>query len=311
MGGYLRIGPNRAQSFGDGVFLSIDTALDLPDCCPEYAPLRAALSGLTGDTVRVDYDGRLTLQARGRRTINCIPTEGWPEPPAVTGDAVSFDGDALREALNFVKGAAYDGMDRPMLCGVHLNGSDVVATDGQVLRLARVSASLPALTLPPPSVAMLSKLLTGPCDVVADERRARIGLPNGSLTTALVSMPFPTAYRKLIPEDEGTRLTAQADEILRVVQSLASFAEGRTKTMTLEICGGNVTLSCRDAEEPLDVVLSDDGNRKVKFDGGYMAEMLGAYGKNEVTITLPPGELRPLLFSDSAGKVGVQMPLKF
>lgn len=278
--------------------------------CPNQEKLKAALTGLTGDDLKLTIGDSLTVSAKGTRTIQCISPDMFPTVSAVSGDAISTDGAQLRRAITFVRSAAYNGIDKPHLSGVHLNGCDVVATDGYVMRLMEVANRLPVATLPSVSASLLSRLLPdGHVSVVADERRLHISWPTGSMTTGLSPAGFPGVYRRLLADWSGENVDVVADDFARAVSAVCAFAGGKTKSIYIN-CGKEVALSCADAVEPLDMVSMSCDPRKILLNGGLLQEMLAAYGKCDVTVTLKDGTVSPLMFKDVEGRMGILLPMK-
>jgi DNA polymerase III sliding clamp (beta) subunit (PCNA family) len=305
-GGHIRIANGQSFAVGDGLAIMSRITEDFPECLPDYATLRAALSGMTGDTLFASMsNGRLLLSSRGRRTVNCAPPEMWPHLPPVGGEAVSVDGDRLSAAMTFVAKAASSDMARANLCGVHFNGTDVVATDGYSMRIAEVNDILPRFTLPSSSVAALMKNARGDCEMRLDERRASVSYDGGSVASVLIGVPFPEQYRRLVPGDNGTNISAPADELLRAVNAVAAFTTGGDKSMKVSVSPQSVTLSCDSADEPIDAVV-DGPAKEFWVSATRVADMLAAYGKCDVTVTINTA----LRFSDSAGRIGVLLPLK-
>lgn len=282
------------------------------DTCPDYATLKAALSGMTGETITITTgDGSLTLSGRGRRTVRCLPPDTFPSLDLEPGQPTAIDGDALREALQFVARAASDDQSKPMLHGVHINGGDVVAIDGtSKLRIIEMRHSLSQATIPSGAVAALSKLLAGPT-TAAIGRRATFSGDGYTFSTTLINQPFPPIYRKVIPDGDGSVLVVDAEEAARAVNAVASFADSKTKRVFLSMAAGDVSLSCDAAIEPLDVYSWDGGEHKVLFNGALMADTLTAFGKGKVEIVFKADKESPLLFRDSAGRKAVVMPMRF
>lgn len=102
-----------------------------------------------------------------------------------------------------------------------------------------------------------------------------------------------------------------ADESVRAVNAVAAFADGKTKQIYIYMSGDNVTLSCDTAEEPLDVVSWEGGDHKVSVDAAALADMLTAFGDEDVTVTFRDSAVEPLLFEDKKGRIGVLMPMRF
>jgi DNA polymerase III subunit beta len=291
--------------------LTEPTKLPAFSVCPNHASLKSALSGMNGEKVTLTpSDDTLILNSRGRRTVRCLPASTFPAIETEDAAAIQVDGDALSDAIAFVVRAATDDQSKPMLQGVHLNGGDVVASDGSRLRIIRLPHDLPAVTIPTAAATALTRLLKGAVTVRIG-RRATFEGDGFTFSTSLVSVPFPPQYPKLVPDEAGRKLVVTAEDMQRAVNAVAAFADSKTKRVFLTMDDDTVTLSCDAAEEPLNVGSWDGGAHKVLFNGAFMADTLAAFGKQDVTITFKDEAVAPLRFSDSAGKVGVLMPMRF
>jgi DNA polymerase III subunit beta len=280
--------------------------------CPDYAALKLALSGLTGSDADLKLEAdRLTVTARGKRTIRSLPPKDFPKMKAVTGELTVFDGDTLNAALTFVRGAASADSARSHICGVHVSGGNLVATNGASMRLQRVTETLPVATIPSATVATLLRLLEpGAHSIQSDGKRLSFVIGNTLLNSTLIEQQYPP-FERVIPDGQGRKMILSADESVRAVNAVAAFADGKTKQIYISMSGDNVTLSCDTAEEPLDVVSWEGGDHKVSVDAAALADMLTAFGDEDVTVTFRDGAVEPLLFEDKKGRIGVLMPMRF
>ena len=279
---------------------------------PDYAALKLALSGLTGSDASLTLEAdRLTVTARGKRTIRSLPSKDFPTMNPVTGDSVIFDGNTMSAALTFVKGAASTDNARAYLCGVHVSGGNVVATNGASMRLQRVTEAFSAATIPNATVATLLRLMeAGAHSVSSDGKRLSFVIGNTLLNSTIIEQQYPP-FERVIPDGQGRKLILSADESVRAVNAVAAFADGKTKQIYISMSGENVTLSCDTAEEPLDVVSWEGGDHKVSVNAAALADMLTAFGDQDVTVTFCDGAVEPLLFEDKKGRIGVLMPMRF
>jgi DNA polymerase III sliding clamp (beta) subunit (PCNA family) len=300
-----------ATATTETVSLSLSTPTDYAfSVAPKQDALKTALVGLTGDDVKLTVGNTIVVSAKGRRTIQCVEPDTLPVMPGVDGDIITTDGAALREAIAFTRGAAYQGIDRPMLCGVHLNGKDVVASNGSVMRCVRIANDMPALTIPSATAGLLAKVLPDErITVQASEQRLHIAWSNGSLTSGLAPTGFPPVYERWLSDWSGDSFVIRAEEFARAVTAVAAFTDGKTRPVYIN-CYEDVILSTDAAEEPLDMVFWAGDDRKILLNGGLLAELLAAFGKSEVTVTLKSGTTDPLMFKDAAGRMGVLLPMR-
>lgn len=291
--------------------LSLSTPTDYAfSVAPKQDALKTALTGLTGDDVKLTVADALIVTAKGKRTIPCVEPDALPVVPLVDSEIITTDGAALREAIAFTRGAAYQSIDKPMLCGVHLNGTDVVASNGSVMRCVRIADDMPTLTIPSATCALLSRVLPDESVTVqANDKRLHIAWPRGSLTTGFAPTGFPPAYERWLSDWSGDSFTIRADEFAHAVNGVAAFTDGKTKPVYIN-CYENVILSTHAAEEPLDMVFWAGDDRKILLNGGLLAELLSAFGKSEVTVTLKTGMTDPLMFKDAAGRMAILLPMR-
>ena len=308
-GGHILLNAQGATAVSEQISLTMRGELPI-ECCPDYATLKGALSGLTGESINfAQAADTLTLTSRGRRVVRCLPVSSFPALPEDVGEAVTVDGAELAEAIDFVVRAAIDDLSKPHLAGVHFNGNDVVATDTHRLRVYRVSAKLPRCTIPIASASALARVLSGSVSVSLGNRLT-VESEAFSFSTTLAAAGFPEAYPKVIPSEEGRKLVVASDDMVRAVNAVSAFADSKTKRVFLSIDEDCVNLSCDNADEPLNVGAWDGGAHKVLVNGALLADTLSAFGKTEVTITFKDGVTSPIRFDDGTGKVAVLMPMR-
>ena len=311
----LRAGNGKIEALSVSNTLSMSVSMPYEgeawEVAPHYKTLKTALAGLTGDDVSLDIGDTLQISSKRKRRIACIKVSLFPELPKIDADPVKVSGKQLREAIAFVRDCAYLNIDKPHLIGVHLNGNDVVATDGYSLRCANVDAVLPVVTVPSETATLLAKILPDTDVLVrASERLLAFQWNNGSLTTGLAPEGFPATYPNIIKAQSGGVIDVQANVVAKSVSAVSEFAGSITSPIYVNCGSDGITLSCSDAEEPVENVDWPYAPRKMLLNGGALADMLSAYGKEVVTVVVQDGETAPLLFHDRNGKKGALMLMR-
>jgi hypothetical protein len=138
-----------------------------------------------------------------------------------------------------------------------------------------------------------------------------------SLCSALIQGEFPR-YRDMIPDTTGGRqVSVSAEELLRVVNQIATIAEEGANMARLRWSDGQLTVSAQAADigesEATIPAVIEGGDGEIAFNVGYLQQYLR--GKQHVvTIETVAGELesirsQPGVFSHWGGPRVVMMPM--
>jgi DNA polymerase III sliding clamp (beta) subunit (PCNA family) len=135
----------------------------------------------------------------------------WPSTP-------------LQDALSYVLPAVSTDPTRPHLRAVHLDGHQMVTTDGHRMHLARLPAPLTTpLLLPAVSAATIMQIAGAGDQVIlaVAAHHLRVGVGRWQLDTKLVDGVFPP-HQQVVPKRESlpTRLTVETRVLTRALSRL-------------------------------------------------------------------------------------------
>jgi DNA polymerase III sliding clamp (beta) subunit (PCNA family) len=163
--------------------------------------------------------------------------------------------------------------------------------------------------------------LKGVTNALRRAKRARIGFePNGSLDgknlildTELIRYKFSGVngsypeWQKLIPTDFKVTAHLDAIEALKALQSLKAIADNpKAYPIDITIGDGKMTMANPDDKAQAEIKADADGEMYVRVDGGYLAQVLKAFGGMvDFRLSSPTS---PMLFSADGYQV-VVMPM--
>lgn len=244
-----------------------------------------------GSQVSLEWpaDGRqVTMSAgRARYKLHALPASDFPAlPPPVDAVTFSMSGKVLAHAINTVRWATYDQVDRPNVCGVFLHVTDndhpalgssrkkhlaFVGTDHK--QLARFTTDvpeglkeLPHLILPNAALGEIARLANEAEDkVTLAVSSTKFSITNGSAVflTKIINAVFPDRYPSIIPEREDARMLVDCDVLRNALLRLKALGDdSRTRA---EWSSGLLTLTLTN---------SDRGHAEERIEIAYDAEPL-------------------------------------
>ena len=188
--------------------------------------LKSALIGLAGPVVikLADQEKATVSQQRRRFVLPSLKAADYPNfkklgsPKPLRADPLM-----LAQAIERVQYAAAKMDVRHFLVGVHLNESDVVATDGLRLACATIDADMPSMIVPNDSIKyLIAALKEEGATISASDAAIEIETAHGRFRTTLLDGRFPD-YRRLIHQPEGATATVVPEHITPALQRLKSF----------------------------------------------------------------------------------------
>jgi DNA polymerase-3 subunit beta len=269
-------------------------------------------SRLLNDIVRALEPGAVELEttedaariASGRSefSLKPLPAEEFPRVPAVEGDEVRFDADALVGALRQVLPAASTDDNRPILTGVLLaaegEGLRLVATDSYRLAVVdlpgvSVLSSGKSVLVPSRALAELSKALGdgGEITLRLGERDASFASADAGaggivLTTRLIEGEYPN-YQGLIPQNQPNRLAVNRDALIEALRRVKLLARDATPVRLQMSADGlelrAVTQDVGEGSESLDAQYTGE-ELTVAFNPDYLLAGVEAAGGDEVSL---------------------------
>jgi len=252
--------------------------------------------------------------------------EDFSAVPSVTGsDAVTVDGEVLREAVARVTVAAADEKSRPVLEGVCVDIEDgtarLAAADGFQL----VVTSMPVtggmgednrLLIPANALKDFAGTVHDDDSVTMAATRNCAVFRNGDLTmtTQLIAGTYPD-YERLIPTEPATRVSLDAAELQAALRQVSLMAQGANRVVRIEThqSEGRLRIYSQsdtdgDSEASCNAVIEGDDNR-IGLDIRYITDIVNTLdGKLCLYVVTPSSALRVGIESDPE-YTGLIMPM--
>ncbi len=290
-----------------------------------------------GDIVKelpADKPIHLATTANDRVEITCgegvykiigLPDEEFPQLPSIEGEALKIGGETLRDVLQKTEFAASTEEVRYFLNGLYFNfleqGTEVVATDGKRLALARCEPLTPpgeanGFIVPLKAVREIARTFAdaGEISVSIFENQILFTDENATLTTRLVEGEYPK-YEKIIPESPEDRVVISKDGILRAAKRVALLSNPKNYSICLDIDSEHVQVSAKtpelgEAHETLPVE-SSTGSVRIGVDARLLIDALSHIKTESLSIEFS-GELNPVLIKpvDDDDYVSLIMPMR-
>jgi len=275
-------------------------------------------------TLRVE-DNRLIVDDRAK-----LPTlaRGDYPAPVMTGDnptAFTLPAASLALALNRVAFAISNEKTRYYLNGVFMHAAgdqlNFVATDGQ--RLAKQALTLPGKArllpdaiIPRKTITVLRKLLaktSGAVDLIVTPTTIAATVDGVRVQTKLIDGRFPD-YTRVIPTNNGVRLTVNGPTMRAEVASVASIASSDgTRCVKVDLENMKLTVMSPEsgfASAPLSGELCGKGF-EVGFNHKYLDDVLAVFGKTDVAIDFDDAAAPVLLTARALpGFLSVIVPMR-
>jgi len=261
-----------------------------------------------GDVTIADDGDRVRIESgRARFRVRRIPAEDFPNPPALTADAIegSVKASAFSRLVTQVAKAAASGEDaRAVLTGVNLEAADgrLTAAATDTYRLAARSVAFEravegAAIVPARALAEVERAIAsgagGDVTVVLDAGQAQFRVGDRTLTTRLVEGPFPN-YRSLLPDASEVVVTVDRVALTEALQRAAVVASAATNTpVQLSFSEGGLELAVQNSEagdvsEQLAAEV-EGGPIEIAFNPRYLQDGLEACGTDAVRFELRDG----------------------
>lgn len=259
---------------------------------------------------------------RSEFSLKPLPADEFPRVPAVEGDEVRFDADALVGALRQVLPAASTDDNRQILTGVLLaavsedqggDGLRLVATDSyrlSVVDLPGVSvlSSGKSVLVPSRALAELSKVVGdgGEITLRLGERDASFattddGAGSVVLTTRLIEGDYPN-YQGLIPQNQPNQLTVAREALIEALRRVKLLARDATP-VRLQMSGDGlelraVTQDVGEGVESVDASYAGE-DLTVAFNPDYLLAGIEAVAGDEISLSTIDS-LKPAVVRDTS-----------
>lgn len=281
--------------------------------CVMPRDLLAVARGIRSEHVTLASDeGKLTVTAgKSRATLPILPASEYITPPEMGTDGQTVAGFA--RAIDVVLEAISTDEGRPNLCGAHLAGGWLTATDGHRLHRAPVAYSGPEVIIPRRALADLRRILApgASVQICATDRGITLTTGDSQIWSRVMDAAFPNVER-VIPSRAGEPVEISRKLLADRTKHVANLAPGKSRLVRMAFAGGALRLIATDADrgECADEVdITGTAEVTVGVNADYLLDVLAATEAESLSLWLPDSALGPLLFGDSEA-LWVVMPLR-
>jgi DNA polymerase-3 subunit beta len=237
---------------------------------------------------------------------------------------VSMDANALLLMIHQTSYAASREETRYFLNGVHISLKEkqvkMAATDGK--RLAVVTANLETTTedkqgiIPTKAVERLKEMLSSAAIVriCLDNNRIIFDMGDITLVSRLIEGEYPD-YEKVIPVENGIRLTMETGKLLSIVKRIGTMANPQTPGLMIETTGDVLKVKAYTPEfgegyEETQIRKEGD-DIAIGINANFLMDILKATDRDEVVFSMSD-PLKPILMKPvgNDGYVCVIMPMR-
>jgi DNA polymerase-3 subunit beta len=238
---------------------------------------------------------------------------------------VSMDANALLMMIQQTSYAASREETRYFLNGVHISLKEkqvkMAATDGK--RLAVATANLDDATteekqgiIPTKAVERLKEMLTSASivKICLDNNRIVFDMGDITLVSRLIEGEYPD-YGKVIPSENGIRLTMETQRLLSIVKRVGTMANPKTPGLMMEVLGNVLKVKASTPEfgegyEETQIKKEGD-DISIGLNAQYLMDILKATDRDEVVLSMSD-PLKPVLMKPigNDGYVCVIMPMR-
>lgn len=238
---------------------------------------------------------------------------------------VSIDANALLMMIQQTSYAASREETRFFLNGVHLSLKEkqakMAATDGK--RLAVATGNLnDAIAeerqgiIPTKAVERLKDMLvsTAVVKICLDSNRVIFDMGDITIVSRLIEGEYPD-YEKVIPTENGIRLTMPTQQLLSIVKRIGTMANPKTPGLTIEASGDILKVKAETHEfgEGYEEtqVKKEGGDISISLNAQYLMDILKASDRDEVALSMSD-PLKPVLMKPvgNDGYTCVIMPMR-
>lgn len=233
-------------------------------CLIEGKKFYELISKLSG---KINFDNGIIKSGKSKFKLPIVEdVANFLEIAEVTGETKTIE---TKEFLGQLRKTVFATSNDTsnILGGVSVNGSDLAATNGNILALNKLTTDI--------SVdAILPKMLCDELikcfndvdefDVINDRIGITFSTPDFTLTSRLIEGTYPK-YQQLIPTSTATNVTLDKQQILDALDLLSIVKNERTNVCVLEFDNNNLKITASNA---------DNGEGAIDLDIDYAFEPL-------------------------------------
>ena len=188
-----------------------------------------------------------------------LSDEDFPQLPFIDENAITVDGDMLRNVIYRTEFAASTEELRFLLNGLHFNinreKTEVVATDG-IRQLAltycdffKSTEGTDSFTVPLKAIKEISRTFANSQEIRVSRNKNQLILSdnNATLSTRLVEGEYPK-YREIIPNTFEGRVVVSREAILQATRRVALLSDPQQLAVCLEIGPEGIRVSAKATE---------------------------------------------------------------
>jgi DNA polymerase-3 subunit beta len=194
-----------------------------------------------------------------RFQLKTISSEKFPEIPQATNEAFfSIPSKDFKEMISQTIFAVSDDETRYFMNGVFIEKNEeglvLVATDGRRLSYAKKTfdAKIPdfkGIIVPPKVLGLILKRAPdeGLIDIAVTEKSIFFRFGAYKISSVLIEGQFPN-YRKVIPEQQKSRITLKRSDLLDALKRVAIFVEQKSRRTFFAISEGVIVISSEESD---------------------------------------------------------------
>jgi len=315
---HLKLESNTLIITGSDLDLTITVTVDVGG---EKDGVSVIPAKLLSDVVRSVEDGIVDLTVeetdlqviagRSEFTLRTIPSDEYPIFDEIDSEPVNVDASMLVKALEQVTPAASSDDSRPILTGVYMvaetEGFRLVATDSYRLAVrdmpgSSLLAGQPPILVPSRALTELARLLEGNKEVSLHlgDKEASFVVDNVKMTTRLIEGEFPD-YKRLVPEDNPNKMTANRSELRDAVKRVRLLAQEATP-IRLEMTSSGLQLIAKtqdigEAHETVDASYVGE-DLTIAFNAEYLLKGLEIAPGDDITLETRDNQKPAVLKAD-------------
>ena len=270
--------------------------------------LSALINRLTG---KVNYDNGI-VKANGSK-FKFVPTQAeMPVVPILEETPITVDAKELITQLKKTLIGAAPTFTGNLLSGILLDGQNVVATDGNMMIVNRLSAKLfdEQVILPSKLVDEMTKCFANAnsLSIATNGRNITISSDTMTITSTLLEGQYPK-YAQLIPQSYTKKAVLNAKELLQHVSLIELAANQKTNICKMAFTPDNLTLSANkdgcEGDTCMDIESTDELN--IAFNIAYLLKILKNYDSDVIEFSFD-GSLSAGLFKPNESDLALLMP---
>jgi DNA polymerase III sliding clamp (beta) subunit (PCNA family) len=252
---------------------------------------RVRMIPASGDATLSESAGKLQIEASGiRATIQTLPATEFPAAPLLDSaiPAIPFDDIRINENLEWVNKASSTDESSYALCGVHMEGGLMVASNRHVF----FSASCPDLghpvTIPKQVIPMMVGIAAMDRTIRTDGNRLELSNKESKLSTSLIDAGFPN-WQPLIAAQTASDCNTWSFDSAAMIKALKDtsslWREDKASTIRLRGSETGIEIECGGQEASTVMQVAGAGGPEWMCNGNYMlAALAGFSGEVEMDV---------------------------